>query len=349
MQMPFLYIFLLVSLFGSLYSDTECPAVSTNNHNTTKPIKTENKLRVIQYNVEWLFMDYFASADCPGNGCTWKNKTAATMHIETISNIISKLSASTDVSTIINLCEVEGCDELNMLVQQLANGYTPYLKKGKDVATGQNAGILTQLQPAVSLYRTEERYNYPIAGSKCNYTGELASTGVSKHYITEFSINKLNIAFIGAHFIAFPTDPPRCAEREAQAMIMQNVIFSYISKGFEVIFLGDLNDYDGEALDKNNNQPTSNVLEILKGKYTGKYELINVANLIKQADRYSAWWDKNGNCVSTPNEFSTIDHMLVTPTLYKQIDSAFYYHGYTEKCDIYESDHYPLVVDFVFE
>jgi hypothetical protein len=346
----FLYIFLLFSVLGSLYADSECPNIKQNNQSNISKIST---LRIVQYNVEWLFMDYCASSDCPGKGCTWKNQTAATTHIETISKIISNLSPTISTSPmLLNLCEVEGCDELNLLLKNIdISTYSPYLKKGKDTSTGQNVGLLTQLTPRGSLYRTEERYNYPIAGSQCNYKGEPTTSGVSKHYITEFFMNNINIALIGLHLVAFPTDSSRCAEREAQAMVIQKVVFQYISKGYEVIVLGDLNDYDGVVLDANNNKPTSQVLQILKGKYgdySGKYELFNVAEKIPQEKRYSAWWDKNSNCVSTPNEFSAIDHMLVTDKLRSKIKNANYYHEYVEKCDIYESDHYPLVVDFAF-
>ena len=340
----------------SLYvADTECPNVDFSKTGIKDRRADKNKLRVVQYNVEWLFVDYCNSSDCPGNGCTWKNQTSATKHLQSISKIISELNPD-----IINLCEVEGCDELNMLTQNLNidskdsnnsnNLYQPYLKKGKDTSTGQNVGILTKIDPMGSLYRTEERYTYPIAQSTCNYTGETTTSGVSKHYITEFIIKNIHIAFIGAHLVAFPTEPQRCAEREAQAMVLQKIIYDYIQKTYEVIFLGDLNDYDGETLDANDNKPTSHVLQILKGEfgdYQGKYDLHNVAEwIVEKKDRYSAWWDKNSNCISSANEFSSIDHMLVTKNLLQYITQVYYYHGYLEKCNIYESDHYPLVVDF---
>jgi hypothetical protein len=59
---------------------------------------------------------------------------------------------------------------------------------------------------------------------------------------------------------------------------------------------------------------------------------------MQQDDRFSDWYDKNGNCQSTDNEFSQIDH----------ISSVFMYHDYKEFCGTYNSDHYPLVVDFEF-
>lgn len=341
----------IVTILRVILGDTECPTISNHIHIYPKQkLQQDMKVRIVQYNVEWLFTDYYAASDCPGDGCTWRNETEAKKHIETISKVIRELSP-----TMINLCEVEGCDELEQISKNISMApddvYEYYLKKGKDTSTGQNVGLLTQITPSISLYRTEDRVDYPIPGSHCNYTGEPGDSGVSKHYITEFSINDIPIAFIGIHFVAFPTDSYRCAEREAQASVIQNAVFNYISKGFEVIVLGDINDYDGDVLDVNSNVPTSMVLRILKGMeglHANKYLLHNVAEKILQLDRYSAWWDKNKNCNASPNEFSSIDHILVTDRLFNHIANVYYYHGYVEKCGIYESDHYPLVVDFHF-
>ena len=79
-----------------------------------------------------------------------------------------------------------------MLVKNLDN-YLPYLKRGNDTSTGQNVGMLTKIDPSVNLYRTEERYTYPIQGSRCGYVGNPGTSGLSKHYITEFMINNINI------------------------------------------------------------------------------------------------------------------------------------------------------------
>lgn len=200
------------------------------------------------------------------------------------------------------------------------------------------------------MYRTEERVAYPVSGSKCGYTGSgTATSGVSKHYISEFSIGGLNIAFIGAHLLAYPTDVERCAEREAQAQVLQNVIMGYRNKNYEIMVMGDFNDFDAEVSDSNNDRPISMVLSIMKGlagQYSGKYELHNVAEKIPQASRFSDWWDQNGNCVSTSNEFSMIDHVLVTKNLLDKVKNAFIYQDYTEFCGTYNSDHYPVVVDF---
>jgi len=338
---------ILISLFVGLLtlgkSDTECPAVPTTPGN--RIAKEESTFKIMQYNVEWFFIDYFAASNCPGDGCSWKNVSEATTHLETVSKVITDLNPD-----IVNFCEVEGCDELNQLVASLGekSGYKPYLKKGTDSATGQNVGMITRIDPNVNLFRTEEKINYPISGSKCGYTGAPTPTGVSKHYFTEFKFYGHNVLFVGAHLVAFPTDSSRCAQREGQAQVLQNVIFQYVNKGYEIIVLGDFNDFDAEVMDANNNKPTSRVLDIMKGKfgtYAGKYELKTAEEKIPQNLRFSDWWDKNNNCISVPTEFSLIDHILITPFLNDKIKKAYVYQGYAEFCGTYNSDHYPMIIE----
>jgi len=300
--------------------------------------------------MEWLFMDYYAPMDCPGSGCPWKNETEANTHIQYLAKVVSTLNPD-----IMNICEVEGCDELDLLRYQTMNGteYQKYLKQGTDTATGQNVGLMTKWSPIANLSRTEERMAYPLEGSECGYTGAPGTAGVSKHYITEYVFYGRPTLFIGLHLLAYPEDATRCAEREVQAQIIQNVVASYIetNKGEgEVIVLGDLNDFDGRVLDANRNVPTSRVLDILKGldgAHKGEYELRSAAEKISEVERFSDWWDENEDCVSTGNEFSMIDHVLVTPFLFEKIEKAFFYHGYDEFCGKYNSDHYPLVIDFL--
>jgi exonuclease III len=165
-------------------------------------------------------------------------------------------------------------------------------------------------------------------------------------------MNNLHFALIAAHLIAIPTESSRCAQREAQALVLQQVIYNFTIKGYDVIMMGDFNDYDGVVLDMNNNTPTSHVLEILKGNYgelAGAYQLTNIASNIQQNNRYSDWWDSDSNCnTASQNDYSMIDHILVTSNIKKYIANAFIYHGYDEFCGKYNSDHYPLVVDFEF-
>jgi exonuclease III len=339
-----IYWLIFFSLLSSsvVFADTECPnvlAIEDRRNN-------KDKLRLVQYNVEWLFIDYYSAMNCPGSGCTWVNQSEAEIHMDYVSNVVKELNPD-----IINFCEVEGCDELNMLKDKLDGSYMPYLKKGTDTSTGQNVGMLTRVDPLINLYRSELKYNYPLPDSKCGYNGSVGTSGVSKHYITEFKFNGYYVAFIAAHLLAIPTDPMRCAEREAQASVLQNIIFGYINKGYEVIMIGDFNDYDAEVLDLNSNKPTSRVLDILKGNQgdlSGLYELYNVAEEIVQNERFSDWWDSDNNCkTSSQKDYSMIDHILVTDAIRKNIADVYIYHGYDEYCGKYNSDHYPVVLDLI--
>lgn len=338
-------LLLLSFLAVNVFSDTECPNVSSDFPGDRR--KDKSMMRIVQYNVEWLFIDYNSEANCPGYGCTWVNQSEAETHMNYVANVISDLQPD-----LINFCEIEGCDELNMLKDKLGDSYMPYLKKGTDSATGQNVGFLSRIDPVISLYRTEARYNYPIPGSKCGYNGAPSSTGVSKHYITEFEFGGMQVALIAAHLIAIPTDSSRCAQREGQASILQEVIMSYVKEEYEVIMLGDFNDYDAEVLDINNDKPKSQVLDILKGfkgNYAGKYQLYSVAETITQDQRYSDWYNSDSNCnTDSQRDFSMIDHILVTDSIRKNIINTFIYHGYDEFCGKYDSDHFPVVIDLQF-
>jgi len=323
--------FVFLWILGIVFADTECPLTLNGDR------RSSSQFRLVQYNIEWGFIDQYDN--CPGNGCTWHNQSAAEKHLGVISDVICKLDGD-----LVNICEIEGCDELNILAKDTE--YMPYLIKGTDTATGQNVGILTKIDPA-NLQRTNEKMAYPVPDSHCNYAGE-GTTGVSKHYYTTMNISGIPVALIGCHLLAYPTDSARCASREAQAQILQNLIVSLT--GHEIILMGDLNDFDNKVLDANDNSPTSMVLDILKGyegKHRDEYELFSVAALMDKSARYTEWWDENSDCEFALTEVSMIDHILVTKALYDRITRVFIYH-YEEYCGTYNSDHYPVVVDFAF-
>jgi exonuclease III len=335
--------YFLLSFLPSIISNTECPIVTTIDDRR----KDNSTFRLVQYNAEWLFIDYYSSSKCPGTGCSWNTIDEAETHLINVANVLKELNAD-----MVNICEVEGCDELNMLIGELKDDtYKPYLIKGTDTSTGQNVGMITRIDPNVDLYRSEEKVSYPIKNSKCGNTSSSGTTGVSKHYITEMTIFGINIALIGSHLLAIPTDPSRCVQREGQAQVLQNIIYSYVQKKYEIIMMGDMNDYDMETLDMNSNKPISRVLDIIKGiegEKKGLYMLTNVANFMNQQERYSDWWDSDNNCnTASKNDYSMIDHVLVSFTIEERIKNVFIYHNYSEYCGKMDSDHYPVVIDFL--
>ena len=339
-----MYLLSLLLFAVSAFAETECPNISSIGDRR----KDKTALRLVQYNVEWLFIDYYANADCPGNGCSWNTLEDAETHMSYVTNVIRELNPD-----IINFCEIEGCDELNILRDQLDSSlYNSYLKKGTDTATGQNVGMLTKVDPLTNLYRNEEKIAYPIINTQCGSTTASGTAGVSKHYITEFNFGNMNVALIAAHLLAFPTDPARCVQREAQAQVLQNIVSSYIEKDYEIVLLGDMNDFDAEVADINFDKPISRTLDIMKGldgQKKGLYALTNVAYRMTQQDRYSDWWDSDNNCNTTSQkDYSMIDHVLVSPNIDKYIENVYIYHGYKEYCGKMNSDHYPVVIDFKF-
>jgi exonuclease III len=238
---------------------------------------------------------------------------------------------------------------LNILKDKLDGGYLPYMVKGKST-DGQNVGMLTRVDPIKSLYRTDMKANYPILGSRCGYTGPIVNTEVRKHFITEFEFNNVKIAFISAHLRAIKKENFRCAEREAQANILQSIVYNYINKNYEIILIGDFNDFDAQVLDVNNDKPISQVLDILKGlkgEYAGTYQLQNIAENIVQENRYTDWWFDGDTCNDTNQRYSMIDHILVSDWVKQRITNAFIYHGYDNYCGKYDTDHYPVVIDLV--
>ena len=348
-----MFLLLLIVLFSCAFAtntnDTQCYTVS-------KPTSvSQTKVRIMQYNVEWLFLKTYNG--CPGTSCSWPDLSTATTHLNSLAKVIGDLNPD-----IINLCEVEGCYELSQLSGLLNNAYTPYLLFGTDTSTGQNVGLLSKFTPMVNLQRTAGTHTYPVPGSKCGYTGS-GSSGVSKNYYTSYKIGNMTVYIIGTHLLAYPTDVSRCASREAQASVLQDLIVSLLG-GIDpatnriptnlntgLIVMGDMNDYDAEIQDLNNDVPTSMVLNILKGlsgTYANKYELKSVAELVNKEERYTDWWDKNNDCSSNLGEMTMIDHFLVTPNLVDKISKVTFPHPYTESCSSYNSDHYPIVVDFQF-
>ena len=97
-------VILALSLSGVI-GDTQCPLAPSTPLDKRVDV---NRFRLVQYNVEWLFIDEFNG--CPGSSCTWANQSEANTHLDWVVNVLDELDGD-----YINFCEIEGCDELNML------------------------------------------------------------------------------------------------------------------------------------------------------------------------------------------------------------------------------------------
>lgn len=248
---------------------------------------------------------------------------------------------------VIHFSEVEGCKVLSKFSNEF-DFYKHYLVKGTDVSTGQQVGLVTKIDPIIDLKRTNKRFDFPIAGSRCS--AQNGSSGVSKHYITRFPISEYrSVLLIGIHFIAFPDRQDRCAKREAQAKVIKELIKENRKAGESVIVAGDFNDFDNDFLGADGQQSISQTLPILKQEEDG-VELFNLLEFSSQKNRFSAWYDRNKNCRDDGDqEHSLLDHILVTRDLYDSLESLEFHHEYDASCASKVSDHWPVIATFRIE
>lgn len=134
--------------------------------------------------------------------------------------------------------------------------------------------------------RTGSSQSYPIPSSTLSCASGVASLPANG-WIT-FSFEELSIVVFVADFVDNPLDCPAAAEREAQALLLQQEIRARaIEKGYGAIVMGSFEDYDGLILDASGNRPVSRVLSLLKdiNPAAPGNELFNIAELLSQDER----------------------------------------------------------------
>ena len=198
-------------------------------------------------------------------------------------------------------------------------------------------GILTRIDADEPLWREDRR----------GTSGDVQKSA-SKNLIAKFTVGGERIALIGLHLLSRPTDPERIHDRQAQADSILTAAKELDAEGFHVIIAGDINDYDGsrEASDHHSNQPISNVVARLRGMdpATPDDDIVNAAQFVAKADRFTCHWDKNNNDrIDGPDELTSIDHVLLAPELAERVDRVAFPNKY-EPTGI--SDHFPIVVTF---
>jgi exonuclease III len=295
----------------------------------------KTRLTVMTFNAEFLWdgvepEDGQATIRFPWKG----DKTLAEEHMQKVANVI--IASDPDV---VNLAEVENLDALNRLNDKFlaGRGYKAHFAQGKDTQTGQDMALLTRIDPSE-----------PI-----KYDGRKGSSGgtnksVSKNYTARIQVGDKKIALIGVHLLARPGDQSRRFQREAQAQAVRAMAIDQADAGWEVIVLGDFNDYDwaADSRDHLDSQPISNVLVIaraMKNHADASDDLYNVAASVPKGVRYTSHWDKNNDgLIQAPGELTSIDHMLVSANLKAAIDTVDIPH--TQPHGV--SDHFPIVTRF---
>ena len=291
------------------------------------PVWTADGVRIATFNGEFLFdgVGDEGQATFPWKG----DPAAARAHRDAVGAVVRSLDAD-----VVLLTEVEDLGTLQMLAgESLADlGYTAVLVDGRDTFTGQDVGLLTRL-PVESAGRTDERS--PVGLSDQRY-------GVSKNLWVRLDLGGTPVTVVGVHFLARPDDAERRPRREAQAETVRQLVAAETAAGRQVVVLGDFNDFDDVALDRRGSRPITNVLATVKRAGPGDADdLVNVIGDVPQARRFTSLYDRNGNGAVEPGELSAIDHVLLSPALYRRVVEVRYVHSHDPRR---VSDHFPVVV-----
>lgn len=288
---------------------------------TAAPAFSADGVRVAFWNAEFLFdgTGDEGRADFP-----WKGDAVASRHHrDRVARVLRTLNAD-----VVMLAEVENREVLEMLVQESLSdlGYTVHYVRGRDSFTRQDMGLLSRV-PIEALGRTDERA--PMPGTDETY-------GVSKNLWARFTLGRTPVTIIGLHFLSQPDNQERRPSREAQAEVIRQLAAAERSEGREVIVTGDFNDFDADVPDRKGSQPITQVLTTVK-----RAGLQNVMERIPQEDRYTALWDRNDSGTVDRNELSAIDHMLLSPGLWRRVREVQFVHMHDPT---HGPDHFPIVV-----
>lgn len=207
--------------------------------------------------------------------------------------------------------------------------------------TGQDVGLLTRIDPETIPLRFDTRLGQSGTVRKA----------VSKNYTARMQAGSLRFSLIGLHFLAFPLSESRRLERQAQADAIRSIALEERAAGFVPIVLGDFNDYDGETLSRDHidNMPVTTVLSSIRAMsaVTAADDLINAASFVPKASRYTSFFDANQNeQLNFPNEFTSIDHILLSPEIASKVELVEIPHNHDPR---FVSDHFPVVVRLKLE
>lgn len=254
-------------------------------------------------------------------------------HRSRIANVVEMIDAD-----LVLLSEVENEKAVQMMLDENGiEGYTVHFVEGFDSFTGQDVALISRI-PVDTVGRSNE--SLPIRPSD-------QLQHVSKNMFARVTIGSMKLSLIGVHFLARPTDPARRQKRELQAEIIRQQVVRELDLGRSVVVLGDFNDFDPSTPDLIGSKPISNVLERIRSAGPGPDDdLHNLIADVPQAVRFTSHYDRNNNDRVDNNELSAIDHILVSPELYRKVREVRYVHAY-DPAKV--SDHFPVVFSFAVD
>ncbi|MCI0636328.1 MAG: lamin tail domain-containing protein, partial [Actinobacteria bacterium] len=169
---------------------------------------------------------------------------------------------------------------------------------------------------------------------------------VSKHYLAHIKVGARRLGLIGLHLLAQPNREDRREARQAQADAIRSMAIALQQKNLLPVVLGDFNDYDGaaESRDHVGSAPITTVLSDIRELDPDKSsdDLVNCAALVAQANRFTAFWDRDDDdAVDAPHELTSIDHVLLSPKLGPLVEHVTIDHAHDPR---FVTDHFPVMV-----
>ena len=291
---------------------------------------------VVALNACWLFdgvgEEEFSTAP--------QNPAEAEEHLSDVAAYLAAIAPG-----FISLAEIEDAAMLDRLNEKLGGEYHAIFVQGTDDYTGQDVAALSRFQ-VVESGRSDATVHYPVPESRLR--APQGVEGAAKHFWATTEIAGMPVTLIGVHLLAYPDDLQRVTRREAQASVIRDLAKEFLDAGHEIIILGDVNDFDGEVCDAAGNEPRTCVDRLLKDIDPDREgdELINVCARLEPCDRYSYWYDRNGNGIDdSDEEHSQIDHMFVSRGLEPYLVDVRIDRSYEART---VSDHWPIVATFEF-
>jgi endonuclease/exonuclease/phosphatase family metal-dependent hydrolase len=295
-------------------------------------------LRIASFNLEWLTATATETRMAP-----WKNEADLAAHRRDLARILSQ-DVRADILCVLEVTSRAALDKLAAEPALKKSGYRVLHLESGDTGTGQDVAFLVRV-PVDKIDGLEiRRFADTLSGRPGKMRrNDARRQRLTKHAVVCFSA-PAKLCVLGVHLLAHPDDKGRTRKRETQARIIAQIIRDEIvRRGYAPVVVGDFNDFDPAVTpDSGQDRRVLRFVKDFDPRRIGP-ELFNAAERIPEAERYSAWWDrnKNGKRDST-DPVSLLDHILIDNVLSKRIGKAGILHG---SHDGSVSDHWPVVVE----
>ncbi|OIR57620.1 MAG: uncharacterized protein A8A55_1612 [Amphiamblys sp. WSBS2006] len=188
-----------------------------------------DKLRVLVVNWQWAMLSSQArGVESPGV-CVPRRKTG---RINRPAQMVARIVRDVDPD-IVHLFEIDDCNTLRALENELRNSHQGHMFPGTDRETGLNVGILTKTGPEEDMKRIRKRMAYTAKGKS-------RETGIAKQYVTRLPLKQSSCLLIGADIATEASLSPE-ERQKAQLHILKQAIGEHRENNKYFLLIGRCN------------------------------------------------------------------------------------------------------------